>query len=158
MLSHCIDTLYTCTTWRWPTAAETCRHRQHITRGYKDSCVFDLLKFPAFYETRWLTTAHHSSLSWHKLSTPSQYCKIHFNIILSFTPWSSKWYFSFTFCHQNPSHMDNDCMEDRSSWQVKCYWAKREVPRLVWNLNSNYHVYRNPCLDIIWNHINSARA
>jgi hypothetical protein len=33
------SSLYNCVTWRWPTAAETCRHRQHIKRRYTDSCV-----------------------------------------------------------------------------------------------------------------------
>ena len=35
--------------------------------------------------------------------TPSHSLRIHFNIILSFTPGTSKWYISPTFPHENPT-------------------------------------------------------
>jgi hypothetical protein len=57
-------------------------------------------KFPAFLGTRRFitafTTARYLSLSWARAiysTHPSHFSKIHFNILLLFTPGSSKWFF-----------------------------------------------------------------
>jgi hypothetical protein len=66
-------------------------------------------KFPTFYRTRRFIVAFtrvgRLLRSWATIiqcMPPSHFLKIHFNIIVSFTPRSSKWCFSLRFSHQTP--------------------------------------------------------
>ena len=82
-----------------------------LSRGLPENLTAPHLvrNFPAFYGTRRFITvftkARHLSLSQVRSihsTNPSHFSKIHFNIILSSTPGSSKWSPSFKSPHRNP--------------------------------------------------------
>jgi hypothetical protein len=77
------------------------------------------------------TSARQLSLSW-TTETTSHFLNIQLNIILSSTPWSSKWSLSLRFLHQNPIHtstLPHTCYMPRQSHPSrfdysKKYWAR----------------------------------